>query len=349
MAENESFEDHIWMYTEMPSSPSAVWDITFGTSCLVISLLGFVGNCLALWHFYEKNDLASRLYKHICGIDIVICSSQIPVIQAFLNGRNPGMFSNKIFCIFWKIVNEISGTLYAMAVLLLSTSRTVAIVNPLYNIKKWLVITALYVYLLFLGLHQALTFVPGFEIGYGADSVCCYSHFNTETTGNLTNTQSFVNTVNFVLLSIECGVPAILTFFSFLISTTKLLFKSMIPSTQLQQLRAAITIAIFTIVFLICYLPTFALMVLTVYESIALKEKFGFDQGLLSKYFIFWYAWPLCRFLLTPLNATLDFVIYTSRMKDFRNRLTQMMRKRRDKIDTVSSSKRRTMIRQLSE
>ena len=339
MTGNKSFGDHVWMLNEIPSSPSVTWDIIIGVSCSVTGLLGFTGNCLALRHFYQKTDLASLLYKHLCSIDIIMCLCQIPVIHAFLSSRNPGMFNDKLFCLIWTVVFDTTSKIYPMAVLLLSTSRTVAIVYPFYRIRKRIVIASLYVYLLYLGLHQGMNFIVGFTVLYGADSCYCFPY--------MTNMQSFFMTVEYVLLSIESGLPPVFTFISFIVSTIKLMSKSAISSTQTQQRRAALTIMIFTGVFLLCYLPIFCLCALYVSLSVIYKDEFSLDSGPFSNHFMLWYSFPLSRCFLSTLNATLDVVIYFTRMKDFRVWLAQMIRNRKEKIVNGSSEKRK-MIGQLT-
>jgi hypothetical protein len=319
MEEHQSFEDHVWMLKEMPTSPSTKWDIVLGTSCLITSVLGFFGNCIAFGFFCGKRDLASQLYKHICCIDIAISVCQIPVIQSFLKGRNPGMFNDKIFCAVWTVVHDTSCKIYPMAVLIMSTSRTINIVRPFYSIKKKKVIGALSIYLLCLAIHAGWNFLVGFVVVYGADSCYCFFYFDEENQGNLTNLQSSFMTAEYVLLSIEIGVPPALTLLSFLASTITLLSKSMVTPTKAHHRRAVITITIFTGVFLLCYLPLFTLCALYVFLSTIYKGDFGLDSGPFSNYFMFWYSWPIARCFLNTLNATLDVLIYWVRMKNLRD------------------------------
>ena len=337
MAENHTYEDHVWMLKNMPSGPSATWDVTIGISCLVATLLGFVGNSLAFGYFHGKKELAPRLYKYLSCIDIVICLCQIPVIQAFLNGRNPGLFNDKIFCNFWTVVSDISTKFYPMAVLLLSASRTIAIACPFYGIRKNAVIAVLYIYLFYLGLRQVGNFLVGFGVIYGADSGYCYSFFDTQT-GTLTHFQRSYITAEYALLSIETGLPAVLTFISFIVSTINLLSKSAIPSRQARHRRAAITITIFTGVFLFCYLPIFSLCALYVCLSTIYKDELGLDSGIFSNYFMFWYSWPLAKCLLNTLNTTLDVVIYLTCMKDFRKWIRLMTGKQKESVASISSN-----------
>ena len=245
------------------------------------------------------------------------------------------MFNSKILCVIWKIVNEVSGAMYPIAILLLSSSRTIAIVYPFYRIKKWLVVTVLYVYFFYLGLRQGMTFLPGFEIGYGSDVGYCYFYFAAESLGKLSDMQNFINSVFYALMSVEVAVPAVLTFISFLISLTKLLSKSTISSTQAQQRRAALTITIFTGVFQFCYIPFVALSAITVYVSAIYENETGFYEGPYSNYFVFWYAWPFTSCLLGCLNTLLDVMIYTTRMKDFRDWLAGTIRAAKESFITT--------------
>ena len=337
MTENDRFEDHVWMLEDMSSSPSIVWDITLGASCIVTSLLGFFGNCFALGYFWRRTDLPSQLYKHLCCIDIVMCVCQVPMIQAFLSGREPGMFNNKVFCNFWAVFNDqICANLYPMGVLLLSTSRTIAIIYPFCRIKKWLFIAVFYVYMVYLGLHVGGVCLAGLTIVYTADCCYCYTFFD-EHSAHLQG----VKIAEFTMLTIETGLPPILIFISFIISTTKLVSNSTkISSTETQQNRAAITIAIFTGVFLLCYLPMFALCVLYTYLSAVHKEEFSLDSGPFSNHFMLWYSWPLARGFFNTLNATLDFVIYVTRMQDFRMWLMQKIRLRKKEVKATSFRER---------
>jgi hypothetical protein len=316
MIKNESFADHVWMFDEIASSPSALWDIVLGTFCITTILLGLIGNCFALGFFCGNNDLASQLYRHICCIDIVICLCQFPVTLSLFNSRNPGWFNNKTFCVSWTVVNELSIELYIMAVLLLSASRTISIVYPFYQIKKRLVIAALYIYLLFLLMHIGGTCIAGLIMVYGKDTAYCYPFFDVNKSFDDENQR--VLTVDMVLNAIETGLPPIFTFFSFIVSIKNLLTRSTISSVQPRQRRAAITIMIFTGTFLFCYLPAFLLFTIYIYEIVRNKDEFAIDSGPFANPFMLWYAFPICRCLLNLINTNFDVIIYSTRMKDFR-------------------------------
>jgi hypothetical protein len=241
---------------------------------------------------------------------------QFPVTLSLFNSRNPGWFNDKTFCVSWTVVNELGIELYIMAILLLSASRTIAIVYPFYHIKKRLVIAALYIYLLFLVMHIGGTCIAGLVFVYGKDTANCYPFFDLDESLDDENRRIF--TVDIALLVIETGLPPILTFFSFIVSIKKLLSRSTIASVQPRQRRAAITIMIFTGAFLFCYLPAFLLFAIYFFEIFLYKDEFTIDSGPFANPFMLWYAFPICRCLLSTLNTNLDAIIYFTRMNDFK-------------------------------
>ena len=176
---------------------------------------------------------------------------------------------------------------------------------------------------------------------YGADSGYCYPYLDTM--GNLTDFQSSYMTAEYTLLSIEAGLPPILTLISFIVSTVSLLSKPMVFSSQVQNRHAAITITIFTGIFLLCYLPLFALCALYVCLSAIYKDEFSLDSGPFSNYFMFWYSWQLSKNLLNTLNAMLDATLYITRMRGFRSWLDTLVQPGRQNTDSTSLASKRTL------
>ena len=330
------------MFDDKKPRHSADLDMTIGIISSIISLLGFLGNLLAFTFFIStsKNDIASQLYIHLCIADVIICSSQIPVIQVLLrDNREPGLFRNTTFCEGWSFVHQLTKKFYVVVVMTLSISRSIAIVYPFYRIKKRLVFAVLYGYLFYLGLQEAARHFARVLFVYGADSAYCYPFFTNKDGNELPS--SFVK-ADFASLSIQAGVPPILTFFSFIVSAKKLFSKrSFHCSSQTQQHRAGITITILTGVFLLCYLPVFALFTLLT-VLIASGTELSYFTGPFSYYFMFWYSWLLADCCLNAVNAVLDPVIYFTRMRDMRewvlHKLRDCWKKRRLVINSRSAS-----------
>ena len=308
------------MFADNSSSPDKTWDVVMATSNIAFTLCGFIGNCFAFGFFLGKTDLVSRLYQHINIIDIVICLGQVPVIQVLLTDRRPGMFNSQVFCGMWAVIYRSSTKLYAMAVLLLSFSRTIAIVYPFYQIKKRPIFVALYVYIFYLAVHQAVKFGTGFSEMYSADVAYCYPYLLPDSeTQKLTDFQSKLMTAEYILVSLETGLPIVLIVINFCVIVIKLLFTSKVSSTGGQQRKAAITIAIFTGVFLCCYLPLSIFFALYAYTSSNTSEDFSPSSGIFKHFFTFWYVWPLCECVLNALNAALDFTVFLTRVRYFRD------------------------------
>ena len=327
MSVDHSYDDHVWMFEDMDSRPSEVWDVVLGTFCLVVGLFGFLGNSIALGYFFGKTDLASRLYKRICCIDILICVCQTPMIYSLLNKRLPGLFDDEILCSIFASAYLSFTRMYAIVVLFLCTSRTIAILRPFYRIKKRLVIATFYVSITLLALQEVMFYFLGFVGVYGADCGYCYPHYDLYSTGKLSEGQSVIITVKYLLQSIELGVPLLINVGSFVLVIRKLMSRSSHSvrgegRNERQDQKAAATIAIFTGVFLLFYTPAFFVQMSYTLTTLNFTENFVPDPGMFSSYFMFWYVWPLCEGL-DVVNATCDFLVYLARMKNFQAWLGQ--------------------------
>ena len=174
MSQSQTFEGHVLMLEDMTSNPTDSLDIALGTSCMVAGFVGIVGNFLAFGYFSGKSDLPSILYGHICCIDIAISCFQFPMIYSFIIGRQPGLFKDKTFCTFFALIYPNFPRLYVTSVLLLCTSRTIAIIYPFYPIRKKLVIATLYVMIFLMGMHNLGLYLAGFIEVYSADTAYCW-------------------------------------------------------------------------------------------------------------------------------------------------------------------------------
>ena len=263
MATNHTYGDHVWTFEDMESRPSEIWDITLGSLNAIAGLMGLVGNFLAFGYFVGKHDLASKLYSHMCCINIVLCYGQVPVVYSLFHERKPGIFADKIFCNIWTIIRQCFGILYSFAVLLLSTSRTIAILYPFYHIKNHLVLGAMYIVMIVLGLKEMGKYLIGIRAVFGADSPYCYNFYDTTKDG-FTKLQSRFVTVKLIFESVSLAAPVVSSIVSLILIPRKLL--SAPPSSlrgeqqrnqQQRQRKATTTVVIFTGAFLLFYMPVF--------------------------------------------------------------------------------------------
>ena len=172
-------------------------------------------------------------------------------------------------------------------------------------------------YCLLLIAHSTFMLLLKFSAIYGADATYCYLYFETGEE-KITKTQNSFITTEYILFSIEYGVPPLITFLSFLVCLVNLLKRSRVGATDDKRRTAAVTVTIFTAVFLLCNCPLFLLLTLYTTYSIVYGDELSIDVGVFSNYFMLWYSWTICRILLTVLNATLNPIIYFFRMANFK-------------------------------
>ena len=322
---NHTYGDHVWMFEDIESRPSGIWDTTLGILNATASVLGLFGNLLAFGYFFGKRDLASKLYSYMCCFNAVLCFSQAPVIYSLLNERKPGIFADRMFCSIWKTINQSLRRLYSLAVLLLSTSRTIAILYPFYDIKNHLVIGTLYVFMIFLGLQEMGKYLVGISAVFGADGPYSYNFYDTTKDG-FNKLQSRFMTIKLIFESIGLAAPVVSSIASLILIPGKLL--SAPPSSlrgeqqrnqQQRQRKATTTVVIFTGAFLLFYMPVF--LVTSLYTITAMLS-FEPSSSIFAHPFMFWYSWPLVEFCNT-LNASTDFLVYLTQMKAFRYWLIQ--------------------------
>lgn len=339
MAANGSFPDHVQMYNYMAARPSTLVDVAIGTFTTGVCIIAIIGNSLAVGYYHGKRDLASKLYFHISCIDIANCVLHFPMIYPLLNQRHPGLFISKTFCGLHAAILSISMKSYPIAVLLLVVSRTIAIMRPFYRIKKHLVVSVLYIIAIFFGIEQLVRYLVGFTTVYGADGPYCYSFYDTSKTENPKNIKSIVQTARFLLWLLSVGAPAFANVVSLILILKKLLTK---PVTSLQgeqrsdhqvrQRKAATTVFIFTAVFMLFFTPVLSFFI---YRSVAILT--GSHKYIFSQYFMLWYSWTVLE-VLNLVNAMCDFLVYFTRIKDFRDWL---MQKRQVVTEYYNSTMRR--------
>ena len=85
---------------------------------------------------------------------------------------------------------------------------------------------------------------------------------------------------------------------------------SPVEASRNQMRRAAVTVTMFTGLFLLCNSPYFINMIL---EAVTIGV-FSYPGPIFSSRFMFWYSWPVSKVLFTVLNAALDPVLYYCRV-----------------------------------
>ena len=137
---------------------------------------------------------------------------------------------------------------------------------------------------------------------YGSDSVTCHTH------GSKEGGALMWHTLDRVLDAAEGGLPSLITSLGFIVCVLKLSSSSPTEASRRRNNRAAVTVTIFTGLFLVCNLPYFVVKVLEL-VSVMMPRTRPF-----SSHAMFWYSWTVSYVLCTVLNATLNPLLYYWRM-----------------------------------
>jgi hypothetical protein len=114
-------------------------------------------------------------------------------------------------------------------------------------------------------------------------------------------------------LSVAC--PPIIATFSLAVFLVIVLRKNQVSRMNKYKRQAAVTMVIFTTLFLVCNLPCLLNNILWFMTEMWYEYPEPFYQGK----FMFFYSWLISDVVCTVLNATLNPVLYFCRMKGLRN------------------------------
>ena len=269
-------------------------------------IVGFVGNAMALNYFItaEKNKLLGNLYVIITATDLFTCVLQTPVAASFIMNRNPGIFKFVEFCAFWTIMFEFLQVSSIFLVMLLCVTRAVAIKFPLCTIDARAIVRIYYGYGFAIFLESGVRHLFDVYYMFVSDIGYCVKGSNKPAWSLYAN----------VMNIISIGVPSAITFFSFVLSITELRSQNMRPSKVVAN-RASVTIAIFTAIFLVCNVPFFSNVILFVIT----RATTTYPGPVFSSTFMYSYSWIISKVLCVVINATLNPIIYFTRMLQIPN------------------------------
>jgi hypothetical protein len=263
---------------------------------------------LLYFHSSARRDFSTLLYTIVCGVDVCTCVVHLPVMIALYNNRKPGIFGEDLFCVPWILVFSYLQKMSMFLVMLLSVSRTVTLFYLRYKIKKKLLIAAFLSYTAFMLLWRILTFVFGRStqwFGYFEFDVYCYADQKVKP----------LSYINQLIISICIGIPPIITTISFTMFSYKLLRRNHVSKMNKRKQQAAVTMAMFTALFLTCNLPCLANNV-TWFVN---KLLYGTYPGPIYQHpFLAYYSWLISDIISTVLNATLNPILYFLRIESLR-------------------------------
>ena len=273
--------------------------------------VGLPGNIITLLYFYsaKRKDFSSLMYTIVCGIDICTCIVHLPVMVGLYSGRRAGLFEKTIFCVAWSVVFYYLQRMSMFLVMLLSLSRSIKLIFLQYKIRKKYLIASFFLYTLYTAFWNVVVELFGGKNKYYAYSNIagfCYYDIAEEPF-------SFIEQL---VRTLTIGIPTTITTISFIVFVIKLHIsqKNQVSRMNKKKYQAAVTMAIFTTLFLVCNLPCFLNNILWFILKL-LDEQ---PNKIYGNTFMFFYSWLISDIVCTVLNAALNPVLYFYRIKHVR-------------------------------
>ena len=302
-------------------------DVFLGCCLVIASIVGLIGNILALCYFRSLQTgrnaaLTNSIYIAVSTIDIMTCSVSMTVVYSLFNGRLPGLFNNLSFCTFWTILFNYLQKISMFLVMLITVSRAIRVICSPYQVSVRGVVASYIGYtLVILSVDLIVYLVAGSKMSYyySSDTVYCYEYVFKENSANYGMLCSAVTATNNIKFAIQVGIPPILIFMSFLVCGIKLLRLRSVTKQRRFSTKvyadALITTTFFTSIFLFCNLPFFVIKLLETVTTFYYKIYPGpyFDGP-----FMFWYSWVVAKIHFTVFNACMNPLLYYWRMSAFK-------------------------------
>ena len=288
---------------------SPAWDSLLAGTLLVCTLTGTPGNLLSLAYFYSNRRMTHffrQLHIAVCCIDFFICCAHLPVAASLFSDRYPALFGEEVICSLWAAGFMFLQKISMFLVMLLSVCRCFSIVYPDKRLNKRRVVLTIPFFVTLLMAHETMVFIgSGKEVSYFFDIAHCLLY------GEEVSDMSWY-TVDKILHGLEVGIIPLVCFTSFILCVVKLRSASLTESSRARNKEAAVTVTMFTGLFLVCNLPFF---LITVLEYVDMTREDGQYPGpMFRNNFMFWYSWTLSRVVFTVLNATFNPVLYFYRI-----------------------------------
>ena len=307
--------------TSHPSQFISPVDSTLSALIILLILIAVPGNVSSFVFFSQRlnHNLHFLLYAVMSVTDICTCCFAVSPLVTLLNGRQNVAYTTVSSCVAWAIGAKFSVFFSMFVVLMISVTRTIAIVAPFYKIRRWAVIGALLGYgvgsLIFDSSFVALKL---YNVRYSSTVAGCIIPVLHEAPNWIQNFYKYI-------MMLDLIIPSLTVLFSFLISTTYIVRKQKkrAPSKCGKKFKeASVTISIFTAVFLVCNLPFFVIHVLN-----SLPNRNNISLGVVKSY-----SWLISQGILPLINAAINPCVYFTRTSQFRRWVMFGLRGFRDNI-----------------
>lgn len=305
-------------------------DIAIAVVLILTSILGAAGNIVSFIFFTtervrsQNSRFFKRIYQTINIVDLLICITLFPVIDAFIEDPGypefkinaPVLFGNDVFCTVWGLLWEILPSFSVYLVGVLSISRLVLLIRKNTRFIPSIICVFMASYFL-LTLSIKLSLLLTYDaMDYEPMMRYCFlvSHSDENFSKN--------EIITLALMVTQLALPIIPVSISFIITMVILGRdgRKKLPSRkQSHQRRAAITVVLVTFLYIIFNIPVLINFLFYLHSLITENEPGEADfADIYSNTFLFYYAWPLVYVVSVAINSAVNPCIYFWRMKKYR-------------------------------
>ena len=313
--------------------PNRTIDYTFAGVLIAASLWGTVSNAVGLWFFTKdlsqnrgsRNSLYfKRVYQAICSVDMVICASVFPIVEAFMQepgypcfDKVPVLFGQSWLCYGWVVVWETAAKLSVLLVAVLSVSRLFLLILPntrLNPVYFWCVM-GFYTVL-------SLTYEIGFVAGINAVSIIYIPETRyCRTMASPINSNYYkYETAATATAMVQLAVPILVVVLSFGGTMIALCRSYSVSRSRDMHNKAVVTVSLVTLLFIVFHVPLFVVYCYwaecITRDSSAAANFCKFSDVFPSR-FMYYYTHDLFYIAFFTLNSAIDPIVYFFRMDNF--------------------------------
>ena len=293
--------------------------------CVFLFCAGTLANVFSIVYFISCNGYKTTtkfLYLSISIVDLVICILVLPVGVSYFNDRAAVFFGWWLFCNVWGVFWNACTRLSVFLIAVLSITRTITLVQPLFHIRQRIVVGITVFYCVGQVIQASIPFWYNVKYTYKSELVQCSWYVNAVfESGSVSNW-----VVSIILVNVEIIAPIFpitigcITTIIVLQSSGRHLTQS--GSQNKLKNSATITIILVTLNYIIFNLP------LAVFLTMALVDELS---G--WRFNFFGFEWPDLLFsnlvvdMAVVLNSFMNPVLYFLRLKGMRGFAVEGIRK----------------------
>ena len=284
-------------------------DIILGILCLCAFSVGIIGNIAALIYFTSKRkDLPTLIYIVIASNDLLICITILPIAVSLINQRDYVLFQYTVVLVTWGVLWDILPYMSIFLISVLSITRTIKLLYPLKFINKSVVLAVIGVYELYLLLRTIIPFILGPKYKCYRYYGYCY-RYSDEWHYFIIVTQMIESALPIIPITLSCCISMYVIILSLNVSEQN-------NSVTAMKRSATITILLVTSVYIIFNIPVFIIFCIHLHEVVTDTYTYISDNT---------YVWVIVYVINTSLNATINPIVYVSRMKMFRSSISRLI------------------------